>query len=415
MNTTLRRLALAASPLALTVAMHAAHAEEVDLGSMAVTARGYAAPLTQTPGGVAVADEETIFLTKKDSIADALATLPGISTSGDSAWGRDVSIRGMSGTSVVVLIDGKRINTATDVNARLGLINPMDVDRVEVLKGPVSALYGSGSTGGVINVITRKGKFTKDTGYHGRVGLSATTNGAGADAYGNLHYDGEDVWLLGSGGMRDHANFADGNGNDVRNSEFQDGQFRLAGGFKPTDRLTVELSALRADATDVGIPGGSSTLPSTARVTYPRTTNTLVSADATLDVGGENLKEVSGSLYYNVIERRVRLDQLPPPQGTANLYIEPAADHAPWAQVAGIGEFGDHTVVAGFDGWTDWTMNPAPPIPQERRGDRGQADPDARQTSLGLYAEDTMLSPPVTLTSAGASTGCTPATPTTPQ
>ena len=121
----------------------------------------------------------------------------------------------MSGTSVVVLIDGKRINTATDINARLGLINPMDVERVEVLKGPVSALYGSGSTGGVINIITHKGKFTKDPGYHGRLGFSATTNGAGVDTYGNVHYDSEDLWLFASSAMRDHANFADGSGNDV--------------------------------------------------------------------------------------------------------------------------------------------------------------------------------------------------------
>lgn len=56
----------------------------------------------------------------------------------------------------MVLIDGMRINTATEINARLGFINPMDVERVEVLKGPVSSLYGSGSTGGVINVITKK-------------------------------------------------------------------------------------------------------------------------------------------------------------------------------------------------------------------------------------------------------------------
>jgi len=398
-----RLLAAAASPLAVAAA-HTAHADDaIRLDTLAVTARGYETPLSQTPGGTGVVTEEDIFLAKKDSIADALATLPGISTSGDSQWGRDVSIRGMSGTSIVVLIDGKRINTATDINARLGLVNPMDVERVEVLKGPVSALYGSGSTGGVINIITRKGKFTKDPGYHGRLGFSATTNGAGADAYGNVHYDGEDVWLLASSAMRDHANFANGNGNDVPNSEFQDAQFRVAGGFKPTDRLTVELSALRADATDVGIPGGSSTLPSTARVTYPRTTNTLISADATLDVDADILKQVSASLYYNIIERRVRLDQLPAPQSTIYNYLEPAADHVTFGgKLQGTAEAGDHTIVAGFDGWT-WTMESLRRY--YRKTGVVQTDhptPDARQTSLGVYAEDTYaLSPGWTLNFGG--------------
>jgi len=395
-------LAAAVSPIAVASAQVAfADDAPIDLDNLAVTARGYETPLSQTPGGTGVVTEDDIFRAKKDSIADALADLPGINTSGDSQWGRDVSIRGMSGTSVVVLIDGKRINTATDINARLGLINPMDVERVEVLKGPVSALYGSGSTGGVINIITRKGHFSDDPGYHGRAAVSATTNGAGADTYGNIHYDGKDVWLLASGGMRDHTNFSDGAGNDVRNSKFQDGQIRLAGGFKPTDRLTIELSALRTDATNVGIPGGPSTLPSTGRVTYPRTTNTLISADATLDVGGDLLKQVSASLYYNLIERRVRVDELPSAQ--ANLYLEPAANHATvGGGLQGQFESGDHVVVTGFDGWS-WTMESL--RRQYRKTGAVVEDkptPDARQTSLGVYAEDTYaLAPAWTLNFGG--------------
>ena len=389
-------LLLAASPLALAftlavpaLADEAAPADETPLETIVVTARGRAVPLSQTPGGVEVATEDDIFLAKKDSIADAIGDLPGISVSGDSAWGRDIAIRGMSTTSVVVLIDGKRVNTATDINARLGLINALDVERIEVLKGPVSSLYGSGSTGGVINIITRKGHFTDgEAETHGRTEISGTTNAAGGDAYADVSYDSRDLWLLASGAFSGHADYVDGAGNREPNSRFRDGQTRLAAGFKPTQDLTVELSALRTDARDVGIPGGPSTLPATGRVLYPRVTNTLLSGDVTYEVGGDVLKMLKGSLYYDTIERRVFVDHLP--AATQKEHLEPASDNATFGgNFQAQAETGNHIVVAGIDGWS-WAMSSI--RRQYLLNGSVTSDlptPNARQTSLGAYAEDT--------------------------
>jgi hemoglobin/transferrin/lactoferrin receptor protein len=391
---------LAALVPSLAVIAPGAHAQSIQLDELAVTARGYETPLSETPGSIAVVTAEDIALSKKDSVADVLAGIPGVAASGDSPWGRDISIRGMTGTSVVILIDGKRINTATDINARLGLINPSDVERIEVLKGPISALYGSGSTGGVVNIITRKGKFTSKPEIHGRTDLSLTTNAAGGNAYDNLEYDDKDVWLLASGGFRGHTDYRDGGGDRIDSSAYRDGQVRIAGGFRPTEDLTVELSALRTEARDVGIPGGPSTLPTNGRVMYPRTTSTLVSADATLDVDGETLKELEGSVYYNFIERRVYVDNT----GQAAIRnLQPAADHATLGgNLRSRSEFGDHTVIAGVDGWS-WTMESL----RRRYLANGsvlsdQPVPDARQTSLGVYAEDTYaLAPDWTLNFGG--------------
>ncbi|MFH1060580.1 MAG: TonB-dependent receptor [Pseudomonadota bacterium] len=351
-----------------------------------ISARGRPASQSDTPGGVGVATSAEIALAPKASLADALAQIPGVTASGDSAWGRDVSIRGLGGASVVVLVDGKRLNTATDINARLGFINPMDVERVEVLKGPVSSLYGSGSTGGVINIITRKGSFAKQAGLHGRASLGGVSNPAGVDAYGNVHYDAPDLWLLASVGARDHDDTRAGDDQRIPNSQFRDEQGRVAGAFKLGRKLTTEFQVLQTEAHDVGIPGGPGTLPAAARVTYPRTSSTLASLDASLDVGGEVVKEVLASLYVNRNQRRVLVDQNGVP---AIREIRPGADHQTvGGKLQTSLEAGDHAVVAGVDAWT-WHMESW----RYRYLATGRVlsdfpVPDTRQTSMGVFAED---------------------------
>lgn len=387
-----RALSLASSTLALAIHFSApARAEDdsvMTLDPVAVTARGHAASLSETPGSVGIVTAEEIESSRKDSIADALADIPGVSTTGDSPWGRDISIRGLSGTSVVILIDGKRINTATDLNARLGLINPMDVERVEVLKGPISALYGSGSTGGVVNIITRKGSFSTESGFHGRSAVSGTTNGLGADGAQSVWYNSKDFWVLGSGSFRAHEDQTGGGSESIANSRYKDAQFRAATGVKLGQDVTLEMSALRAQAWDVGIPGGPKTLPTNGKVVFPRTTNTLLDGDVTWDVDGEILKEVVASLYYNRIERRVSVTN------TGNAVygeLRPQADHT------SIGgglrtslEAGRHAVVTGLDAWS-WEMKSS----RQRIRWTGVSDydlptPKARQSSVGVYAEDTI-------------------------
>ncbi|MTJ80843.1 MAG: TonB-dependent receptor [Telmatospirillum sp.] len=367
--------------------------------TVTVTARGRAASLSETPGSVGVVTGDEITKARKDSLADALASIPGIATSGDSPWGRDISIRGLTGTSVVVLIDGKRINTATDLNARLGLVNPMDVDRVEVLKGPISALYGSGATGGVVNIITRKGHFSDQPGLHGHEAVSGTTNGLGADALTSVRYDSKDVWILGSGAFRGHDDVTGGGDADIPNSRYKDASFRLASGVKLAPDATLELSALRTQAGDVGIPGGPASMPLNGKVVYPRTSNTLLGADATWDVGGRVLKELTANVYYDRIERRVAVTNTGSP-----LYREllPSADHTTiGGGMRSVLEAKGHSIVAGVDGWS-WEMSSTRrKIRKTGVTDVDQPAPRARQTSIGAYLEDTVSPAPAWTINAG--------------
>ena len=362
-----------------------------------VTARGYAASQSDTPGSVAVVTEEDIATAhRKGSIVDTLEKIPGIARTGDSPFAQDISIRGLSGTSVVVLINGKRINTATDLNFRLGMINPADVLHIEVLKGPVSALYGSGSIGGVVNVITRKPVFSSETKVHGKLFASASTNPGGGEAFGSTSLSGAHAGALISASLRDYGNTYGSNSTGIFNSQFKDKQGRAVLNIKPSDNLKMSLEAIQSIGTNIGIPGGLSTMPPLARVSYPRTRFSMISLDVTADVNANHLKMLEGSFYYTQNKRHVLIDQIPPAITPAYpVELQPSSNHSTWGgKMQANFESGAHTLVVGMDFWT-WTistnryrlMYSTKPTP----GYVSFYDPsmpDTRQTSIGFFAED---------------------------
>lgn len=366
--------------------------------AMTVTARGYAVSQSDTPGSVGVATEKDISLAPKGSIVDALEKIPGITRSGDSPWGQDISIRGLSGPSVVVLLNGKRINTATDMNARLGFINPADVARIEVLKGPVSALYGSGSTGGVVNIITRKATFTDAVEAHGRVAGSGSTNPAGGSAYANISVSGADAWGLASGAFRDYSDTYGGHSDRVDHSGYEDRQGRAMFAAQPWSPLTLSLEAMQSRGDELGMPGGVSSMPALARVRFLRTDFTFASLDANLNLDSRYFKALDANFYYTKNKRRVRIDTIP--AGSALPYpveLSPMADHETFGgKLQTTVEAGRHTLVAGADFWT-WeadstrVRNLRVPPALSSTGYLDLHDrpfPHAKQVSIGIFAED---------------------------
>lgn len=91
------------------------------------------------------------------SVAEALSAVEGLDVTRVGSWGARPSLRGLDGERVAVLIDGSRVNRACAFGMDQGMsaIDPATVERVEILTGPGSAVYGSGNLGGVINVVTR--------------------------------------------------------------------------------------------------------------------------------------------------------------------------------------------------------------------------------------------------------------------
>ncbi len=362
--------------------------EAVVMDRMVVTARGVPTLLSETPGGVGIVDSEEIFREQPVSVTDVLERIPGVNKSSDSLWGSEVNIRGLGRGRVVFLIDGVRVNTATDINAQFGLIDAGDIERVEVLKGPVSALYGSGSIGGVVNIITKKGEFADQTALHGTLTGTYNSNPDGYKGYGNFFYNTPDYWVYVSGNYRDFGNYKDGNGDTIHNSRFEDfgGTFKL--GYKWNEQNRTMVQYQHVEGREIGIPGtGNASLPLVADVTYPETSRMMASIVHKFLPQNEIWNESTLNLYYQEIDRNVRIDQLPPPQGLSS--INPSANHKTWGmRWFNALDVGDHSLGAGVDVWL-WDIES-----QRKRnflnGNVGIDQPlaDASLLSGGLFVED---------------------------
>ena len=144
-----------------------------------------------TLASVTVVDRADIERLQARSVPDALRGVPGLGFSNNGGRGKATSLflRGTESNHVLVLVDGVRINPGTIGSAALQNLTPAMVERIEVVKGPRSTLYGSDAIGGVVNVITRRGAasgFSAEVGggsYDTRsAGLSAGWAGERADA-----------------------------------------------------------------------------------------------------------------------------------------------------------------------------------------------------------------------------------------
>ncbi len=89
------------------------------------------------------------------NIAEVLLKVPGVNLAGQS-YHAAPSIRGLARKRVVVMADGEKISSERNVGAPGTFINPFEIDRIEILKGPYSTLFGSDAIGGIVNIITKK-------------------------------------------------------------------------------------------------------------------------------------------------------------------------------------------------------------------------------------------------------------------
>ena len=156
------RPAFLAAALALTLAARAgAQAVAADTARIApvvVTATRSPLPAERTPASVTVVTGERLRREGITTLADALRTVPGLSVVQTGSFGGAVSlfIRGGESKYAKILVDGVPINDAGGA-ADLSTLSTDNLDRIEVVRGPASVLYGSDAMAGVVQLFTRRG------------------------------------------------------------------------------------------------------------------------------------------------------------------------------------------------------------------------------------------------------------------
>ncbi len=135
-------------------------ANSLGLPDTVVTASRQAQSLSSTPAATTVFTRSEIERLQPSSVADLLRRVPGasITTNGGQGSLTSLSLRGTGSTQSLVLVDGQRIGSASAGQPSLEFLNVDQIERIEVIRGPRSAIYGSDAIGGVVQIFTRQGK-----------------------------------------------------------------------------------------------------------------------------------------------------------------------------------------------------------------------------------------------------------------
>ncbi len=344
------------------------------------------------------------------TISNVLDKEAGIAMGGDGIWATNINIRGLSENRLVTLIDGNRVETATDLTASMSMIDVNDIERVEVIKGAMSSLYGSGAMGGIINIITKNARFSDKPYLSGNVisGFSSANKlfsehaeiGAGSERWG----------IRLSGSYSDAGDIRTPEGT-LFNSGYKYNNIAADLGVKPFANHLLKVQYQRYWATDVGIPGGDA-FPGPAEASYSGIGRELFSASYEIKDISEKLSSLELSLFSQNIDRNVSLkpntvSQTPLPNGNTKLtrpeLFTPVGKHLTnGIQLQSTWELSDNnTLIAGVDAWnrklstertkyiTVEVINPEDQIINTSTIIRGETPiPNSSFTSSGVFVQD---------------------------
>jgi hemoglobin/transferrin/lactoferrin receptor protein len=200
---------------------------------------------------------------------DVLTTLPAVDLSKDSPWEERPILRGLGGQRVLVMMDGSPINSARGNGPHPSLVDPSQVERIEVVRGPSSVAYGSDALGGAINIITREALPAYERAFAG----SATIGGSSIDRARNGYLElmprlGKMTAFFSGGGRRalDYAvpkpeGYPLPDAPRVPHSGFKDWNGLANLRYPISEHMTLKGSYQLYRGTDIGLPGLHAEVP----------------------------------------------------------------------------------------------------------------------------------------------------------
>ena len=234
-------------------------AKPVAAEKITVTAERFERLIDLTPQSVSVLDAKEIHARPMSNVQTILDDAPGVSLQRSGALDAQLVIRGLSSNDsrIVLFIDGDRFRGRNFLE--YSLLDPNEIERIEIIRGPAAALYGSDAMNGVVNVITRRamGDPTQPFSLKPRLyslGFSSANRMGGARVEVEGLGNGFDM-LVGLN-YRTAENYESGAG-EVPNSDFRTRSANVRIGYSPTPTRRFEIIAKKFsdDAGRAGSPG----------------------------------------------------------------------------------------------------------------------------------------------------------------
>ncbi len=220
-----------------------------------VTATRTAQTADEVLSSVTVISREDIERRQARSVEDLLRGTQGISITNNGGPGKNTSVfmRGTESDHILVLIDGVRAGSATSGGAAYGNIPIEQIERIEIVRGPRSSLYGSEAIGGVIQIFTRKGgkegftpSFSIGGGSYGTFKGSAGLSGRSKRGWFNMNISGKNTNGFNSCSGKPYPNGA----GCFTNEPDRDGYQNVAGSFRAgylfKNGLDIETNFMRS-------------------------------------------------------------------------------------------------------------------------------------------------------------------------
>ena len=271
-------LAVVGYSSSFTTTGYAEDAKEFVLDAVVVTASRVRTNKVDTPANIDVITQEKLTTHNYTDAADALRDVPGVNVlaagTGGANMGQDKIL--LNGDSrVLVMIDGRRVNVASTGTYSPSWLPPINaIERIEVLKGSGSALYGTDAVGGVINIITKSGAETEVTAKV--AGGSWGTEQYGVAASGS-NEDGLGLFVTANKNRRGNYSYKNRATGDVRelNNSYYDSTsatIKLDKKFGEDKKLTLSAEHFLLDG---GSPFGTSGYADTNSDSYERLNNNI--------------------------------------------------------------------------------------------------------------------------------------------
>lgn len=159
-------------------------ADSVTTDAVVVSASLYEQELKTAQNSISVVSQDDVVESGAFTVVDAIKDVPGVNVFSDGTPGiKRISLRGEGSSRTLALVNGQRIDDQKNKSGVPFLINPYFIERIEVVRGPSSVLYGSDALGGLVNVITKQ---ASDKPISAEAGMLYNSSGKGFDSFLNV-------------------------------------------------------------------------------------------------------------------------------------------------------------------------------------------------------------------------------------